>query len=255
MEIYLLASGSRGNALLLGSEQDGYLLIDNGLSARGLEARLALAGRQPGDIVAIIVTHEHQDHCRGVGPLARRWKLPVYINGATQEAAPRLGPLPRVEALASGRSLHIAGMTVEAFSIPHDAVASVGLVLTHGARRTGIATDMGMATRLAVDALQGCEALILETNHDPNMLWEGPYPWPLKQRIASRLGHLSNEQAACLLQEVAWPGLEELYLAHLSETNNTPDKALAAVNPVLEKCCPHCCCYVGSPQQPVANAR
>jgi phosphoribosyl 1,2-cyclic phosphodiesterase len=238
MNVCLLASGSKGNALLISSARSR-LLIDAGLSARELSRRLALAGVAPESLDAVLVSHEHVDHVRGLGVLSRRWRVPVYVHYA---AAAVLSDQQRPDVLRefdSGAELAIGDFGVRVFPVTHDAAAPVGFTISGPAGKLGIATDLGIATRLVAEELRGCRCLILEANHDEAMLRDGPYPWPLKQRIKGNHGHLSNRDSASLLAQLCWDGLEALFLAHLSETNNHPDLAVAAAHDVLgrQNCC------------------
>ncbi|WP_303721200.1 MBL fold metallo-hydrolase [Malonomonas rubra] len=222
MRVCLLASGSRGNSALV--EADGCrILIDAGLSGREIERRLQELGLAGDDLHAILVTHEHHDHVGGVGPLARRYNLPVYIDQQTYTALPKLGTIADLQLFTAGDKFDCRDLAIRSFSTTHDAINPVGFVIESVEGRIGYATDLGMSTRLVSDQLQGCRVLVLEANHDEQMLLDGPYPWPLKQRIRGRHGHLSNNESRRLLQEVSWPGLEALFLAHLSEENNCPD--------------------------------
>lgn len=235
MRVCLLASGSRGNCTLI--EVDGRrLLIDAGLSGRETKRRLAGLGLSPEDLDAILVTHEHHDHVGGIGPLSRRYQLPVHIAPQTQAALPRLGTISALHHFSTGSVFTVAGLSVVPFATTHDAVSPVGFVIHSKEGKIGYATDLGIPTRLVVDQLQQCRALVLEANHDDQMLQDGPYPWSLKQRIRSRHGHLSNREAMQLLAQVAWPGLEALFLAHLSEENNCPQLVMESFRGTLEDC-------------------
>ena len=219
MRVCLLASGSRGNSTLI--EVDNCrLLIDAGLSGKETERRLARLGLCCDDLDAILVTHEHHDHISGIGPLARRHQLPVYIDSRTCTAIPRLGKIPNLCEFDAGGSFVFRNLLISSFSTTHDAVNPVGFTIDSHEGKIGYATDLGMSTRLIADCLQRCRVLILEANHDEQMLLDGDYPWSLKQRIRSRHGHLSNGQASQLFEETVWGGLEALFLAHLSEENN-----------------------------------
>jgi len=187
----------------------------------------------PESLDAILVSHEHGDHCRGLAPLARRCKIPVYLHHQTLNVLPELHNLPDLRLFDTGDTLMLGDVCISPFATTHDAVAPVGYTIEGAEGKVGIATDLGLATRLVTDRLQGCRALVLETNHDEQLLRDGPYPWPLKQRIRSRHGHLSNTEAAELLQLVLWEGLEALFLAHMSETNNRPELALGVIGRVL----------------------
>ena len=221
MRVCLLASGSRGNSALI--EADGCrLLVDAGLSGQETERRLATLGLSGEDLHAILVSHEHHDHVGGIGPLARRFDLPVHIDRETHAALPKLGKIGRLEHFSAGEEFACRDLRVKTFSTTHDAVNPVGFVIESAEGRIGFATDLGMPTRLVTEQLKGCRVLVIEANHDEQMLWDGSYPWPLKQRIRGRHGHLSNSETRQLLQALSWPGLEAVFLAHLSEENNCP---------------------------------
>lgn len=233
MRVCLLASGSRGNSTLI--EADGCrILVDAGLSGKEIERRLATLELTGDDLHAILVTHEHHDHVGGVGPLARRYKLPVYVDHQTHAALPKLGKIDQLELFSAGDSFNCRQLSVSSFSTTHDAVNPVGYVFDSTEGRIGYATDLGMTTRLVSEYLKECRVLVLEANHDEQMLLDGPYPWPLKQRIRSRHGHLSNHQSSRLLQDIGWPGLEALFLAHLSEENNCPDLVAATFRQAMQ---------------------
>jgi phosphoribosyl 1,2-cyclic phosphodiesterase len=217
-----LASGSKGNSALI--EADGCrILVDAGLSGKEIERRLADLKLTGEDLHAILVTHEHHDHVGGVGPLARRYDLPVYVDQQTYSALPKLGKIEKLHLFTAGERFACCSLQVGSFSTTHDAINPVGYVVESAEGKIGFATDLGMSTRLVSEQLKECRVLVLEANHDEQMLLDGPYPWPLKQRIRSRHGHLSNCESRRLLEEVSWSGLEALFLAHLSEENNCPD--------------------------------
>jgi phosphoribosyl 1,2-cyclic phosphodiesterase len=232
LSVCVLGSGSRGNAIYV-SDGATAILIDAGLSAREIDRRMRLRGLDPGALSAILVTHEHTDHVRGVERMVRRHRLPVYLSAGTHRQAAALHALPEVFAFACGREFRINTLSVRPFSIPHDACDPAGFTVGANGSRIGIATDLGQVTSLVREHLRGCRLLIVEANHDPDMLMSGPYPWFLKQRIRGRTGHLSNRESGRLLEEILHSGLERVVLAHLSETNNTPDKALAEIAPLL----------------------
>lgn len=235
MRVCLLASGSRGNATLI--ETDGCrLLIDAGLSAREIDRRLREIGLGADDLDALLITHEHHDHVSGIGPLARRHKIPVYIVPETAAAISRLGSIADLRYFTAGDCFSLAGLEIRSFSTTHDAVDPVGFCIDSAEGRIGYATDLGLSTRLVADCLEGSRILVLETNHDEQMLLAGPYPWHLKQRIQGRHGHLSNRLAGELLQQLAWDGLEAVFLAHLSEENNHPDLARQEIQRILADC-------------------
>ncbi len=225
MKFSVLASGSSGNACYIETGKVR-LLVDAGLSGREIERRLDLVGVSAGSLDAIIITHEHSDHIKGAGPLARRFDLPVYINRRTLEKGKQtVGKLPKPVIVQTGQRLCINDLTVETFTKCHDAADPFGLVFSFDGARMGLVTDLGRSTRLVADRLKKCNALIVEFNHDPEMLDEGPYPLELKRRIKGADGHLSNKQAGELVREIYHDGLNYLALAHLSNTNNNPGKA------------------------------
>ncbi|MGD9115005.1 MAG: MBL fold metallo-hydrolase [Desulfobacterales bacterium] len=234
LAVCVLASGSKGNATYISNGVTS-ILIDAGLSGVELERRLHSRGLNPTDLDAIIVSHEHSDHVQGVGILSRRYKLPVYINRKTDDASPQLGNLHEMRPFACGAAFHIRDLNIHPFSISHDAEDPAGFTIGQNGISIGIATDLGFVTSMVKEHLKRCAVLILEANHDPTMLENGPYPWYLKQRIKSRVGHLSNIDSRRLLLEVQHPKLQQVVLAHLSETNNTPQKAFAEVVKALNR--------------------
>ena len=233
MRICLLASGSKGNSLLVESGQTR-LLIDAGISARELRKRLEMIGVDAESLNALLVTHEHTDHVRGLGPLVRQLDLPVYLQTDLAGKLPDVGKPECVREFADGEDFTVNDLTIRPFAITHDSLAPVGFSLSGEHGKVGVATDLGVATRLVADCLKDCRALVIETNHDEELLRDGPYPWKLKQRVRSNHGHLSNNAGGSLLQELLWDGLETVFLGHLSETNNRPELALNAVNKVLD---------------------
>jgi len=234
MKICLLASGSKGNSILVESGSTR-ILVDAGLSAREIRKRLEKIGVEPESLSALLITHEHTDHVRGLGPLVRQLDIPVYLQTDLARALPDVGKPECVREFSEGEEFSIDAFTVRPFAITHDALAPVGFTFSGEHGKIGVATDLGVATRLVADCLQGCRALVLETNHDEELLRDGPYPWSLKQRVRSSHGHLSNRAGSALLQQLLWDGLENVFLGHLSETNNRPELALAEVHQVLEK--------------------
>jgi phosphoribosyl 1,2-cyclic phosphodiesterase len=234
--VCILASGSKGNAIFI-SSGDTSLLIDAGLSGIEIERRLRSRGLDPENLNAILVSHEHSDHIQGVGVLSRRYKLPVYINSKTRKSADsQLGNLHEFKNFECGSLFTINDLSIHPFSISHDAKDPCGFTINQNGTKIGIATDLGIATSMVKSHLKGCTLLVLEANHDEQMLINGPYPWPIKQRIKSRTGHLSNEASKTLLNELQHDGLKHVMLAHLSETNNTPQKAVNEVGRALTRC-------------------
>jgi phosphoribosyl 1,2-cyclic phosphodiesterase len=233
----VLGSGSRGNAVVV--ESGGCrILLDAGFSCRQIETRLAALGVEPASLTALVITHEHEDHVRGADRLARRWRLPVYATAGTLEQSRGLSEevLGRVRVIASGWPIEAGVFTLEPFAVPHDAREPVGLVVADAAgRRLGLATDLGSRSQLAWARLAELDALVLEANHDLEMLRNGPYPWALKQRVASRHGHLSNRDAADGLPELLCDRLRWIVLYHLSQTNNRPALAATEIGEVLAR--------------------
>lgn len=233
LTLCVLASGSRGNATYLSNGRTS-ILIDAGLSGKELQRRMAAKGLNPAGLDAILVSHEHTDHIQGVGVMARRFGLTVHISDGTWQASRQsLGKLPDVRPFTCGHPFSIGDLAIHPFSISHDAVDPAGFTIGCNGSKVGVATDLGIVTGMVKTHLQDCDALILEANHDPQMLIDGPYPWPLKQRIRGRSGHLSNEDAALFLETLVHDRLSHVILAHLSEENNTPDKAKQTVQMVI----------------------
>jgi len=229
----MLASGSRGNAIYI-SDGETSLLIDAGLSGIELERRLAGRGIDPASLDAIVISHEHNDHILGAGVLSRRFNLPVYITRETARAAmPKLKKIETLQYFERSRDFAINRWRIHPFCLSHDAVDPVGFTFCCGDKKIGLATDLGVAPAMVREHLKDCGILVVEANHDPVMLTEGPYPWPVKQRIKSRTGHLSNDDSRALLGRLKHPGLTHVVLAHLSLENNTCEKALSAAADVL----------------------
>jgi phosphoribosyl 1,2-cyclic phosphodiesterase len=236
LSVCILASGSKGNAVFV-SGGSASILIDAGLSGIEIERRLKSRGLDPKNLDAILVSHEHSDHIQGVGVLSRRYQLPVYISTKTQNAASsQLGDLYDSKTIECGSTFAINGLSIHPFSISHDAADPCGFTICQNQTKIGIATDLGIATAMVKEHLKECSLLILEANHDEEMLINGPYPWPIKQRIKSRTGHLSNAASKTLLKDLQHDCLKHVMLAHLSETNNTPQKAAQEVGQALTRC-------------------
>jgi len=217
--VCVLSSGSKGNAIYVSGGSTS-ILIDAGLSGIELERRMASKEIQPESLDAIIVSHEHSDHIQGVGVLARRFDLPVYISEKTETAANQIGSVKDFKYFECGSSFQIKDLTLHPFSVSHDAEDPAGFTVGQNGVKVGIATDLGHSTSMVKEHLKNCSLLVLEANHDIDMLIDGPYPWPIKQRIQSRTGHLSNEATKKLLKEVLHDKLEHVVLSHLSEVNN-----------------------------------
>lgn len=235
LRVCVLASGSSGNATLV-EAGDTAVLIDAGLSAREMERRLDAAGTRLDRIAGICLTHEHSDHTAGLSVIQRRWGTPLYANQATIEAYekhPTEWSL-KWRVFSTGSPFQVGPLTLDPFSVPHDAYDPVGFVVRAGGASVGIVTDMGVATTLIRERIRPCSVLVLEANHDVRRLEEADRPWSLKQRVRGRQGHLSNDQAAQLLVEVAGAHLKAVFLAHMSRDCNDPKLALQTVSAQLE---------------------
>ncbi len=231
MRFAVLGSGSRGNATVVCSGATR-VLVDCGFSRRETEQRLARHGLAGSDLDAILVTHEHADHASGVARLSRAFDIPVYATHGTALNA-GLTDLAGLVDIAPQQEFRIGDLVVQAYPVPHDAREPVQFVLGHGGQRIGILSDAGMVTAHMIEVLSGCDALLLECNHCPQMLETGPYPPALKRRVASRLGHLSNQQSAALLAALDVSRLQHLAITHVSEKNNCPERARDLLAEVL----------------------
>ena len=233
MEVFPLFSGSQGNCTLvdLGGTR---LLIDVGVSLRSLERALAALAVAPETISAVFITHEHSDHVAGLPQFAKKYRLPIHATAASA-ACMRLTPETEACLVRHGAEfcLPLENGQIEAFAVPHDSAACVGYRITAGGDSLGLATDLGFVTQRVYDRLIGCRTVVIEANHDRDMVRNGPYPPALKHRILSGGGHLSNDDCAELARALAGGGTTTLWLAHLSRENNTPDRALAAVRAAL----------------------
>jgi phosphoribosyl 1,2-cyclic phosphodiesterase len=249
-----LASGSSGNATLVEAwpargERPTRLLVDCGLTLRRLTRALAERGCTPSDLDAVFVTHEHSDHVGGVLALQRRHGVPVWTSAGTWSAATVYrSPSAPASIVRSGDTITVGAMTLRPFAVPHDAAEPLQLICSDGQRRLGIVTDLGEPTDSTARALQGCDALLLECNHDHSMLASGPYPPWLKRRIGGARGHLANHQSAALLDACRHDALRHVVAAHLSRHNNTPALALDALTQALRQGLPF-----GSPELHVAD--
>ena len=252
MRFASLGSGSRGNALVVESgSRATRVLLDCGFGPRELTMRLARLGLDAADFDAILVTHEHSDHSAGVFKCARRHDLEVILTHGTLVAMPHdRGEPPRVRVVDSHQPFAVGDLEIQPFPVPHDAREPVQFVFSDARRRLGVLTDAGCITPHIVEMLSGCEALFLECNHDVDMLSNSNYPRMLKQRILSRLGHLDNQLAASLLARLDRSRLQHVVAAHLSEQNNTPQLACAALAAALD-CAPE---WVGVASQNEGSA-
>ena len=241
VSLTVLASGSSGNSTVVATSRTR-ILVDCGLSCRETMKRMVAAGEDPLQISAIVVSHEHSDHVNGLWVLARKLDVPVYMTGATyaewqywaRDKETRTKPqLRKIEIFQAGKAFTIGDVTVSPFTIPHDAVDPVGFTFRAEGVKIGIVTDLGYMPRSVVDNIRGCDGLMIESNHDVEMLRGGPYPWVVKQRVMSRTGHLSNDALAQFFSSDYDGSAAFLVLAHLSEANNHPDLARTAAEQAL----------------------
>jgi phosphoribosyl 1,2-cyclic phosphodiesterase len=222
-----LGSGSKGNAALV--EAGGTrVMVDCGFSSAEVERRLARAGREPGDLDALLVTHEHGDHIGGVARFARRHSIPVWMTAGTFAGAPDRD-LPELRLFNCHETFCLGDLQITPVPVPHDAREPCQFVFGDGGFRLGILTDTGHVTPHIIASLRDCDALMVECNHDPQMLACGPYPTALKARVGGRLGHLNNEQAAGLVERLETGRLQHLVAVHISEVNNTAALARRAL--------------------------
>ena len=236
VRLTILGSGSSGNCAYVETEETR-VLIDAGFSLRQIRQRLASIGRAPENLTGILVTHEHSDHAQSLPALCGKLGIPLYANRPTLEAIEyqyKTKLLCRL--FTTGNSFEVGDITVDTFSIPHDAQEPVGFLLRTSAGSIGFLTDLGHATRLVLERVRPANALVLEANHDVKMLQDCPHrPWSLKQRILGRHGHLSNEAAADAAEQIMSTDLRHLYLGHLSSQCNRPELAQRVVGERLQK--------------------
>ena len=232
MEFASLGSGSEGNATLIRQSggSAGSVLVDCGFSARECISRLAERQVDGSDIAAILVTHEHGDHIKGVARLANRLRVPVYCSwGTWREKLDGQLDEALLRTIYPGQSFSVAGIDVQVVPVPHDAREPCQFTFSSGQWRLGLLSDLGCITPHIVEQYQACDGLMLEFNHDANMLQTGPYHPSLKKRVGGNLGHLNNEQAVALLQQVVGSNLQQLVATHISQTNNHPELVLDAI--------------------------
>ena len=231
VRLTILGSGSGGNCSYLETAETR-ILIDAGFSGRQIRQRLARIGRSPETLTAILITHEHTDHTQGLAPLTAKQKIPIYCNRLTKEALERQLSNPGdFRIFSTGSTFEVGDMTVDSFSIPHDAHDPVGFLLHTEFGRIGFLTDLGHATKLVIERIRRATALLLEANYDLKMLQEdSKRPWSVKQRILSRHGHLSNDAAAGVAEQIVSSDLKHLFLGHLSRDCNRPEIAHQAVS-------------------------
>ncbi len=231
-KVSVLASGSKGNAAVISAGGKSFL-IDAGISCRQLTQRLKEINMVPEDLEGILLTHEHRDHISGLPLLSRKYHLPVFANEATWRYLPQRSEMERACCRLLPKQLETGALKISSFSVPHDAANAVGYVFSYAGSRCVYLTDVGFITEEIKENVAGADTLVLEANHDEEMLKSGSYPYMLKQRILGTRGHLSNKAAGWLLSQMErLPG--EVFLAHLSQENNTHELALQTVRSILE---------------------
>lgn len=233
MRLCSIASGSSGNCIYVGSDTT-HLLIDVGISGKRTEAGLKELDLSMRDIDGIFITHEHADHIAGLGVLGRKYEVPIYATRGTIEAIKKTASVGKIPEelfcpVSADEKVIVKDLVCNPMKISHDAAEPVAYRIQHGKKRIGIVTDLGNYNDYTVESLKGMDALLLEANHDINMLQVGPYPYYLKQRILGDRGHLSNERAGQLLCRLMHEGLQNVILGHLSKENNLPELAYEAV--------------------------
>jgi len=234
MRFASLGSGSEGNALLAAAGQS-LVLMDCGFGLQDTIVRLARMGVDPGQLSGIVVTHEHGDHIGGVARLARKFNLPVWLTHGTLRSLPKaFSEIALLHEIDPHQPFSIGDIEIIPYPVPHDAAEPVQFVFSDGARRLAVLTDTGCGTAHIEQMLSGCHALVLECNHDSDMLMNGDYPLSLKQRVGGRLGHLNNHEAAGILSRLDVSNLQHLVAAHLSRKNNTPELAVQALCGALD---------------------
>lgn len=228
MRFTSLGSGSSGNGIVVESGTTR-VMMDCGFALGATRAKLEARGLAPSDISGICVTHEHDDHIGGVARFAKRYAIPVYLTRGTAQSLPADFPVVLVHYIDSHTPFAVDGVAVDPFPVPHDAREPVQFVFSDGDTRLGVLTDLGTTTSHVQEKLSGCHALVIECNHDLDMLMTGPYPVGLKQRVAGRFGHLDNASAGHLVESLDLSKLRHLIAAHLSQQNNKPQLAVEAL--------------------------
>lgn len=230
----VLGSSSSGNATLV-SAGGTHVLVDVGLSGRETARRLRECGVAPERIAAVVISHEHGDHCRGLAPLVKGLGTPVFIAERTLAASGIPLDRARLQIIDPGKPFEVSGLVFTPFAVPHDAADPVGFTVEKGGVKLAVVMDLGYISRLAEERMKGCDGILLESNHDIGMLRVGPYPWALKQRVMSRLGHLSNDAVADFLAHRFDGAAACVVLGHLSRNNNLPELALLSARRALEE--------------------
>lgn len=234
MKFASLGSGSSGNATLI-QNGDTLIMLDCGFAIKEVERRIAKLGCSADQINAILVTHEHTDHAKGVAPLARKYKIPVYMTEGTW-ACKDYGKLPELNVIRNYQSFQIDDILIEPIVVPHDAREPAQFVLSNAQGvRLGVLTDLGSVTPHIEKAYQNCDGLLVEANHDLEMLANGPYPPSLKSRVASHWGHLNNLQTAQLLEHFPIESLQHIVVGHISQKNNSLDCVKSALEEIIPR--------------------
>lgn len=233
MRLCSIASGSSGNCIYVGSETT-HLLVDVGISGKKTESGLNSLGITPKDLDGIFITHEHADHIAGLGVLARKYGIPIYGTGGTIQAIKNAASVGMIDnelfvEVKADKKLTVKDITINPMKISHDAAEPVAYRLGYGTKKVAVCTDLGVFNDYTVECLRGMDALLIEANHDVNMLQVGPYPYYLKQRILGERGHLSNENSGRLLSRILHDKLNNIILGHLSKDNNLPELAYETV--------------------------
>ena len=233
MRLCSIASGSSGNCIYVGSDAT-HLLVDVGISGKRTESGLKELGLTGRDIDGILITHEHADHISGLGVLARKYEIPIYATAGTIRAIKASAGFGNLDdslfhEVWEDKKLTLKDLTINPMHISHDAAQPVGYRISYGSKRVAVCTDLGIYNDYTVECLKGMDAILLEANHDVNMLQVGPYPYYLKQRILGERGHLSNENSGRLLCRILHDGLQAVLLGHLSKENNLPELAYESV--------------------------
>lgn len=238
MKFCSLYSGSSGNSIFVGTD-NAKILIDAGLPGKKIDEALKTIGEDPSEINGIFITHEHLDHIKGVGVLSRKYDIPIYANDKTWAAMEsNLGKIKEhnIKIMDRRSTLSINDLDIKSFNIPHDAIAPVGYVMHSEGKKVSVTTDFGIYTQEIKDNIKECEVILLECNHDISMLKFGPYPYNLKRRILSEVGHLSNEDCGKAIVDILnHQNGKKIFLGHLSGTNNHPDLAYQTVLDVLNQ--------------------
>lgn len=241
MRFASLGSGSSGNATLVAINTT-FVLVDCGFTTKEVEKRLARLDLKPQSITAILVTHEHGDHAKGVGPLSRKYNIPVFMSHGTYVSR-KYGDLPKLTLISEGNDLSIGDLQVTPVTVPHDAREPLQFVFHYQGKKLGILTDLGSISERVINAYNECDALFLEANHDVMMLANGPYPPSLRARVGGPWGHLNNQQTASLLSSLSLSKIQHIVIGHISKKNNSLEKTsealdhLASLTHVMQYAC------------------